>query len=146
MRCIAEGEASVDLAAAALYVAAEDDALVSHSTVQASRCALAQPLAQHTRFPAAVVLRRCVQVAAGFSACRLRFVFCANSLLAGGGACTALVHSIARSIDTPQSLCARLWRFGPSPCPASPAVCAAARGGVPAAPAAHGDRACTAPS
>ncbi|KAL4421748.1 hypothetical protein ABPG77_009731 [Micractinium sp. CCAP 211/92] len=34
MRCIAEGEASVDLAAAALYVAAEDDALVSHSTVQ----------------------------------------------------------------------------------------------------------------
>ncbi|KAL4431445.1 hypothetical protein ABPG75_006701 [Micractinium tetrahymenae] len=34
LRCIAEGEASVDLAAAALYVAAEDDALVSHSSVQ----------------------------------------------------------------------------------------------------------------
>ncbi|PSC74794.1 hypothetical protein C2E20_2429 [Micractinium conductrix] len=34
VQCIARGEAAVDLSAAALHVAAEDDALVSHSSVQ----------------------------------------------------------------------------------------------------------------
>ena len=44
LRSIAAGEAAVDLAAAALHVAAEDDALVSHSTVQLPVAAYQQRL------------------------------------------------------------------------------------------------------